>query len=536
MKVILAEQGGKGGSGGSSSIIPTGVNLTSYKSDYYYGDTFSFADLQGTVNYGTNDSSVVLSTVDIQTVLSNFTTNYQGDKLTTHGTYSIDLLYVDSGTTITTPIDVTVLPVVSSIAVTTKPTNENQIYGEAVDTSGMVVTATYSDGTTKTVTDWSIKSPDKWEAVGTQSFTVSYTETGSKEQTADCQVEVQKASYEIELSNTAVSITGSNYSTGEQVTVTLPDDNQNAAVSAVSSDSTACPVSVSGQVITIKGNGVTAGTYYVTVSVSSTTNYTAPEDVVITVTIAYWEWGTEPTDSSGSIDGIGDSDWWSGLQSWIKEGSTPEEREACVGKTKRVSLNSAVAGWNNAIMICIGADRDGDETLTFQTKYCSPTAAAFSSSSALWASSTAKTTCESFASNCSASDSILSVTKQTSSACNNSKTNSPDVETTGKGWLPSECEMGLAGNYASSQTEGTVGVNYTDGYAYPYYSSATARTKHYSDANGNDSGSTGWYWERSRYYNTGNSGGVCAVNTSGSADGYTYSYTGGRLAPAFVIG
>lgn len=40
----------------------------------------------------------------------------------------------------------------SSISITTKPTKTTYGIGDTFDTSGMVVTATYSDGTTKDVT------------------------------------------------------------------------------------------------------------------------------------------------------------------------------------------------------------------------------------------------------------------------------------------------------------------------------------------------------------------------------------------------
>ena len=262
----------------------------------------------------------------------------------------------------------------------------------------------------------------------------------------------------------------------------------------------------------------------ITISVAAGTNHNAPSNITISASATYWEWGTETA--------VGDATWWAGLKSWAA-GATAAERQACLGKTKKVSLSTAVLGANQVTMMCVAYDHDGTGTLTFQSKYCLPTQFAFSGSSALWNGSTAQSHCNSFANNCSASASLKSVTQKTSSTCNSSKTNAADVQTTAKCWLPSECQMGLANNCSSSNVEWSVNGKES---AYQYYTSATTRVKHYQDANGNDSGSIAWYWERSRYYSTSSSNFVCFVNTGGNANSNSYGVAGGRLAPAFTIG
>ena len=182
-------------------------------------------------------------------------------------------------------------------------------------------------------------------------------------------------------------------------------------------------------------------------------------------------------------------------------------------------------------MICIGADQDGTGTLTFQTAGTLPNTTTFGSN-ALWNGSTAQSLCNDFGNRCSATASIKSVTKKTSSASNGNQNNTADVQTTAKCWLPSECEMGFTSSsgYASSYQEWTVGGSQT---AYSYYTSNSTRVKYQMNANGSLTSSTMWYWERSRHYAT--SFDVCCVSTDGSAYHYTDGFSRG-LAPAFVIG
>ena len=64
-----------------------------------------------------------------------------------------------------------------SIAVTTPPEKTVYEYGDSFQSAGMVVTATYSDGASAVVSNYSI-SPTMFTSVGSQSVTISYTEHG----------------------------------------------------------------------------------------------------------------------------------------------------------------------------------------------------------------------------------------------------------------------------------------------------------------------------------------------------------------------
>ena len=78
-------------------------------------------------------------------------------------------------------------PVVKSIRVQAGKTV--YFYGEAVDKNDLTVTAVYSNGTEKTVTDYTV-SPEKFEATGTQTVTVAYTSPAGDEFTATFDVTV----------------------------------------------------------------------------------------------------------------------------------------------------------------------------------------------------------------------------------------------------------------------------------------------------------------------------------------------------------
>lgn len=65
----------------------------------------------------------------------------------------------------------------SSIAITTAPTKTEYGEGESFDASGMVVTATYSNGATKVITDYTY-SPSGALSLDTTAVTISYTEDG----------------------------------------------------------------------------------------------------------------------------------------------------------------------------------------------------------------------------------------------------------------------------------------------------------------------------------------------------------------------
>ena len=70
---------------------------------------------------------------------------------------------------------------ITELTVTTLPTKTEYVVGETFDTTGMIVTATCADGSTREVTGWTTPTvPTITEGLTSVEFTVSYTENGKE--------------------------------------------------------------------------------------------------------------------------------------------------------------------------------------------------------------------------------------------------------------------------------------------------------------------------------------------------------------------
>lgn len=153
------------------------------KTSYLAGDNFNSAGMVVTASYGTGQA--VLATAEV----SGYSVS---PSVLTDGTTSVTITYSEGGETCTTTLAVTVTHRLSTIAVSTKPNKLTYEYGDTLVTTGMVVTASYSDSQTKTVTGYSC-SPTTFSTIGNQVVTVSYTENGVT-QTATFNVTVNRKS------------------------------------------------------------------------------------------------------------------------------------------------------------------------------------------------------------------------------------------------------------------------------------------------------------------------------------------------------
>lgn len=211
-----------------------------------------------------------------------------------------------------------------SIAVTTPPIKTTYEYGDSFQSAGMVVTATYSDGASAAVSNYSI-SPTTFTSVGSQSVTISYTEHGvTKTSTTAVTVNkktisavpsqsgaltyngssqsptwsgysatqmtiggtttaksvswsIGKAAGSLDISPTSMTLDTTTKS--KTITVTRSGDG---AISATSSNTAAATVSVSGNTVTVTGKA--SGSATITVSVAEGTNHTAPASKTCAVT------------------------------------------------------------------------------------------------------------------------------------------------------------------------------------------------------------------------------------------------------------
>lgn len=542
-----------------------------------------------TASYGISEN-VILTTAEV--------TGYKVSPQTlTDGVTYVTISYSELGETRTTTQPVTVTHRLTTIEITQEPATLVYEYGDELQIAGMVVQATYSDGEQVNVSGYQ-HAPSTLNTIGQQTITVTYSENGVTQQdtfqvtvnrksvakptwngnltytgssqsvtstsywnnyntsymtiggttsgtnageytatftlgsnyrwtdgtTTILEVDwsIAKAAGSLSVQPTTVDLNGSNYSTGINVTITRSGDG---TISYSPTSVSGLTMSLNGNTLNIRGNGSTAiSGRVITISVAEGTNYLAPSSRTVTVNATYWDWGSETA--------VGDQDWWASLKTWARSASA-SERQACVGKTKKVSLSSAVLGANQALMRCIGYDRDGTGTLAFQTAGTLPNSLEFGNS-AVWMNSDARTQCRNFASRCSASNSITTVSKGTCPNTNDSRNGSVTYNSE-TGWLPSEREMGLD-SYSPLTTENssTSKAECTQGYnaPYQYYDSNADRIKYGMDASGNVGNTARYYWERSRIY--GYSGAVCRVSTGGAAN-YDYYGNSYYLAPAFVI-
>ena len=175
---------------------------------------------------------------------------------------------VISGTSITVTGNTTLYAIwentkaLSSIAITTPPTKTTYTVGESFDTAGMVVKATYSDGSTATVTDYTV-SPSAALTTSNNSVTISYTE-GGVTQTATQTITVNPAAptgggiyipptYKVESQVTedtdgSVSFSKNSAKKGDTVAITVTPDRYYKTSGVIVKDA-------SGRMIAVTDNG-----------------------------------------------------------------------------------------------------------------------------------------------------------------------------------------------------------------------------------------------------------------------------------------
>lgn len=117
------------------------------------------------------------------------------DTFSTAGPQTATVTYTENGVEATAELSVTVHAKLTGISVVENTKTDYDLY-DTVDRSALTVKAVYSDGSEKTVTDYTV-SPEKFTGEpGTQTVTVTYTENGVKA-TAEFTVTVNDPGYRI---------------------------------------------------------------------------------------------------------------------------------------------------------------------------------------------------------------------------------------------------------------------------------------------------------------------------------------------------
>ena len=149
------------------------------KTSYFVGDTFSGAGIvaECTLNNGT--------IIDVSDKVT-----FTGYNMNSAGKQTVTVSYSDGGKTVSDTFSILVNAIeLSSIEITSNPTKTNYFAGEELSTTGLVVKATYNNGSYHNVTDLKFSGYDMSKA-GDQTVIVSYTEGSiTKSDTFDIKVE-----------------------------------------------------------------------------------------------------------------------------------------------------------------------------------------------------------------------------------------------------------------------------------------------------------------------------------------------------------
>ena len=168
----LSGGGGSGSPKMESLTIATTPNKTVYKS----GETFDPTGMVVVANYG-------------EGLMANVTGYTVSPSVLTDGVSEVVITYTEGRITKTATVSVTVKKVLVSIAITTQPTKTVYQYQESLDPTGMVVTATFSDGSTAAVLDYTYPTMN-FSTLGRQVMKLEYTYEGVTKST-DLVVTVQ---------------------------------------------------------------------------------------------------------------------------------------------------------------------------------------------------------------------------------------------------------------------------------------------------------------------------------------------------------
>lgn len=151
----------------SGDFNPLLIKVTTQptKTSYFIGETL---DLTGIVVnlVGTNGAMIDVTSACTFAPADGTTITSQTTSV------AISYVYPKDSTTFTATLDITVREL-SSIEITTPPTKTSYIAGEDLDLTGMVVTATYNDGTTQIVTSDCTSSPEDGDTLSISDTTVT---------------------------------------------------------------------------------------------------------------------------------------------------------------------------------------------------------------------------------------------------------------------------------------------------------------------------------------------------------------------------
>lgn len=202
-------------------MITSGIAVTTQpgKKTYYIGEAFDPAGMVVTATFADDTTADVTEdcTFSPETMAA--------------GTQSVTITYVRAGVTKTATVAVAVRTL-DHIAVTTPPSKTAYKYGETFQPAGMVVTAYYTDETSRAVTGYTY-SPTGALAMNNTTITISYTEGSVTKQTTQA-ITVAKVLASIEITTPPTKtayFSGETFNPAGMVVTAHYNDGSSAAVS-----------------------------------------------------------------------------------------------------------------------------------------------------------------------------------------------------------------------------------------------------------------------------------------------------------------
>ena len=494
-------------------MITSGIAVTTQptKTTYYIGEAFDPAGMVVTATFADDTTANVTEDCEFspQTMAA--------------GTQSVTVTYQRAGVQKTASVAVAVR-VLDHIDVTTEPSKKAYKYGETFNPAGMVVTAYYTDETSRAVTGYTY-SPTGALAMNNTTITISYTEGSVTKQTTQA-ITVAKVLESIEITtppNKTAYFSGETFNPAGMVVTAHYNDGSSAAVS--------------GYTYSPTGALATGNT---------------------TITVSYAEGGVTKTDTQAitvtAISNTLNSNSWATIKAVSDAGQGANYWD--VGDTKQITINGKVGNTNisnlaiNVFIIGFNhnASREGSNRIHFkigkigntQVGLCdseygnyTSTSGAFTmntsnTNSGGWANShMRKTVLGSDASPTSPRANTLlaalpadlravmkPITKYSDNTGGGNNTASYVTSTTDYLPLLSEFEYHGTRTYANSAEQ-----NFQQQYAYYQAGNSKVHYKH------NATGTAAFVWCRSA--SAGYTHYFCLVNTDGSASYYSAYYSWG---------
>lgn len=283
-------------------MITSGIAVTAQpsKKTYYIGEAFDPAGMVVTATFADDTTENVTNDCTFSPVTIS------------KGTTAITVNYQRAGIKKTASVPVTVR-VLSSIAITTAPAKTAYKYGEIFNPSGMVVTAHYTDGQSRTVTGYTF-SPDTALGMSNTTITISYTE-GDVTKTTTQAITVAKVLDRIAVTtppSRTSYFSGESFSTSGMVVTAYYTDDSSAAVSGYTYSPTGA-LAAGNKTITIsysEGGVTKTTTQAITVTTISTTLNSNSWATIKAVSDAgqgdnYWDVGdTKTITINGTVQGF----------------------------------------------------------------------------------------------------------------------------------------------------------------------------------------------------------------------------------------